>query len=84
MNDPFTSRKGRKEKAPEKNCVTGTPNREFKILGRLWQRRCRLEFEFVFFQSSSRLFQLAYFVKCKQSLLELNSYELFPSSEKER
>ena len=36
MNEPLTSRKGRKEKAPEKNRVTGTPNREFKILGWLW------------------------------------------------
>ena len=30
------------------------------------------------------LFQLACFVKCKQTLLELNSWELYPSSEKER
>ena len=33
MDEPLTSRKGRKEKAPEKDCVTGIPNREFKILG---------------------------------------------------
>ena len=79
-DEALISRKSRKEK----NCVTGIPNREFKILGWLWWRRCHLEFEFMFFQSSSLLFQLAYFVKCKRSLLELNSYELFPSSEKER
>ena len=33
-----------------------------------------------FFQSLSWLFQLAYFVKCKQRLLELNFYQPYPSS----
>ena len=36
--------------------------------------------EFAFFQSLSWLFQLAYFVKCKQTLLELNFYQPYPSS----
>ena len=39
---------------------------------RRWWRR-RLKGEFVFFQSLSRLFQLAYFVKCWQTFLKLNS-----------
>ena len=36
--------------------------------------------EFAFFQSLSWLFQLTYFVKCKQTLLELNFYQPYPSS----
>ena len=36
-------------------------------------RKRRLKSEFAFFQTPSRLFQLAYFVKCKKSLLEPNS-----------
>ena len=36
--------------------------------------------EFTFFQSLSWLFQLAYFVKCKRTLLELNFYQPYPSS----
>ena len=36
--------------------------------------------EFAFFQYLSWLFQLAYFVKCKQTLLELNFYQPYPSS----
>ena len=34
----------------------------------------RLRKEFVFFESSSQLFQLSYYVKCCRTLLELNSY----------
>ena len=36
-----------------------------------------------FFQSLSWLFQLAYFVKCKWTLLELNFYQPYPSSRRE-
>ena len=36
--------------------------------------------EFTFFQFLSWLFQLAYFVKCKRTLLELNFYQPYPSS----
>ena len=36
-----------------------------------------------FFQSRSWLFQLAYFVKCKWTLLELNFCHLYPSSRRE-
>ena len=39
---------------------------------RRWRKR-PLKNEFAFFQSLSRLFQLAYFVKSKPTLLELNS-----------
>ena len=39
--------------------------------------------EFTFFQSLSWLFQLAYFVKCKRTLLELNFYQPYPSSWRE-
>lgn len=80
----FNFKEGQKRESPNKNCVTGTANREFKILGQLWRRRCRLELDFVFFQSSPQLFQLAYFVKCKPSLLELYSYELFISKLRKR
>ena len=41
--------------------------------GRQRQRRRRLNSEFAVFQSSSRAFQLAYFVKCMRTLLEWNS-----------
>ena len=46
-------------------------------------KRC-LKSEFAFFQSLSWLFQLTYFVKCKRTLLELNSYQPHPSSERKR
>ena len=36
-----------------------------------------------FFQSLSWLYQLAYFVKCKRTLLELNFYQPYPSSWRE-
>ena len=39
--------------------------------------------EFIFFQSLSWLFQLADFVKCKRTLLELNFYKPSPSSWRE-
>ena len=37
-----------------------------------------------FFQCSSRVFQITYLVNCRRALPELNSYEWYPSSEKER
>ena len=40
--------------------------------------------ELTFFQSLSSLFQLTYFVKCKRTLLELNFYQPYPSSQWER
>ena len=42
-----------------------------------WQPLCTKS-EFTFFQSLSWLFQLAYFVKCKPTLLELNFYQPYP------
>ena len=39
--------------------------------------------KFTFFQSLSWLIQLAYFVTCKQTLLELNFYQQYPSSWRE-
>ena len=36
-----------------------------------------------FFQSLSWLYQLAYFVKCKRTLLKLNFYQPYPSSWRE-
>ena len=55
----------------------------------LWTARrlnfcTRLKSEFAFFQSLSRLSQLAYFVKCEQTTIELNSSEPYPSSERQR
>ena len=47
-------------------------------------RKRRLKSEFAFFQSLSWLFQHAYFVKCNRTPLELNSYQTYPSSERER
>ena len=49
----------------------------FKILR--WQRH--LKSAFAFFETSARLTQLAHFVKCGQTLLEVNSSETRPSSE---
>ena len=52
--------------------------REFKMPRQ--PRKRRMEIEFTFFQSLSRLLQLAYFVKCKRTLLELNFCKPYPSS----
>ena len=52
--------------------------------GRRRQGKCRLNTEFAVFQSSSGLFQLAYFVKCTRALLELNSQEPYLSQETKR
>ena len=35
-------------------------------------RKCRFKIEFAFFQSLSRIISTTYFVKCRQTLLELN------------
>ena len=58
--------------------------RDLKIRGRLRQRKRRWKSEFTFFQSSTRLLQVTNFVKCRRTLLRLNSYEPHPSSERER
>ena len=47
------------------------------------QRRRRLKREFEFFQSLSQLFLPTYFVKCRWTLLELNSEGPYPSSKRE-
>ena len=52
--------------------------------GRRRQRKRRLKSEFAFFQSSLRLLQVTYFVKCKRTLLKLSSQEPHPSFERER
>ena len=49
--------------------------REFKIPRRRRPRKCRLKSEFAFFQSLLRLFQFAYFVKCKRTI---SGAEFFP------
>ena len=50
-------------------------HKDLKIRERRWQRKHRLKSEFAFIQSSSRQFQLTYFVKCRRTLLELNSWK---------
>ena len=57
--------------------------RDFKIQRRDDKGERRLKSEFAFFQSLSRLFLLTYFVKCRRTLLKLNSKEPNPSSERE-
>ena len=47
------------------------------------QRKRRLKIEFAFFQSLSRLFLPAYFVKCRRTLLKLNFKGPYPISERE-
>ena len=54
-----------------------------KIRGRRRQKKLRWKSESAFFQSSSRLLQVTNFVKCRRTLLKLNSQELYPSSERE-
>ena len=45
--------------------------------------RTSLKNEFAIFQSLSQLFLPTYFVKCRRTLLELNSYGPYPSTERE-
>ena len=59
-------------------------NRELKIRGWRRQQNRPRKSEFAFFQSSSRLLQVTNFVKCRWTLLKLNSYEPYPTSERER
>ena len=59
-------------------------NRDLKIRGWWRQQNRRRESEFALFQSSSRLLQVTNFVKCRWTLLKLNSYEPHPPSERER
>ena len=47
------------------------------------QRERRLKSEFAFFCSLSQLFLPTYFVKCRRTLLELNSLGPYPSTERE-
>ena len=51
-------------------------NRDLKMRGRRKQVKRRLKSEFAVFQSSSRLFHLAYFVESTRTLLELKSKSL--------
>ena len=43
----------------------------------------RLKSEFAFFQSISQLFPPTYFVKCRRTLLELNSWAPYPNTVRE-
>ena len=58
--------------------------RDLKIRGRRRQTKRPCKSEFIFFQSSSRLPQVTNFVKCRRTVLKLNSLEPYPSSERER
>ena len=58
--------------------------REFKIPQRRRPRKRLLQSEFAFFIPLWRLFQLAYFVKSNRTLLEPNSKQPYPSSDRER
>ena len=57
--------------------------RDLKIRGRQRQRKRSWKSEFAFFQSSLRLVQVTNFVKCRRTLLRLNSWEPYPGSERE-
>ena len=59
-------------------------NRDLKIRGWRRQRKRRWTSEFAFLQCSSRLLQVTNFVRCRRTLLKLNSWEPYPSSETER
>ena len=49
------------------------------------KKKSRLKSELAYCQSSSLFrFQLTFFVKCRRTLLELNSQLLYPSSEREK
>lgn len=66
-----------------RNLNHSSTKRDFKIRRRRQQQQRRLTIEFAVFKSPTRLFQLAYLFKCKRTLLELNSWEPYPSSERE-
>ena len=59
-------------------------NGELKILRERRPRKRRLESEFAFFQSLSRLLQLINFVKCGRTLFEPNSLKPYLNSERGR
>ena len=59
-------------------------NRDLKIRGRRRQGKSLWKSEFAFFQSSLRILQVTNFVKCRWTLLKLNSWEPYPSPEIER
>ena len=76
------AKKGREERRKEPvnregggGCARGAKwlNRDLKIKGRRQRRKRHFKSEFTFFQSSSWLFQLTCFVKCRWTLLELNT-----------
>ena len=65
--------------------VTSFNRRDLEIRGQQRQRQWKRHWksEFAFFQSSSRLVQVTTFVKCRRTLVKLNSLEPYPSSERE-
>ena len=67
--------------------LLGTPRsaiRKLKQQRRRWLRKRHLKSEFALLQTLSCLFHLVYFVKRRQSFLELNSKGLYQSSRKEK
>ena len=67
-----------------RNTIHRQLSRDLKFRGRRRRRKRRWKSEFAFFQSWSRLLQVTNFVKCRRTLLKLNSLEPYSSSEKER
>ena len=68
-------------------CTAGFFPQQFGSLRVPQRRRPRkrlLKSEFAFFIPLWRLSQLAYFVKCKRTLLEPNSKQPYPSSDRGR
>ena len=47
--------------------------REFKVPQRRRRRKRHLKSDFTFFETAARLSQLAHFVQCRQTFLDLNS-----------
>ena len=77
-------KKGRGGGGKGKRYAGYVSNRDLKIRGWRQQQNCRRKSEFAFFQSSLRLLQVTNFVKCRWTLLKLNSDEPYPTSERER
>ena len=69
---------------PPNRRVSFNAIRDLKIRERRRQWKRRWKSEFAFLQSSSRLLQITNFVKCRRTLLKLNSYQRYLSSERER
>ena len=68
---------------PLRNLYFHWPLRWNLLSGSLRYHDGCLKREFAFFQSLSQLLQLRFLVKCKQTLFETNSLELYSSSEGE-